>query len=191
MAESVIAKSAVVLKSGRGQPRTLFAPGGEGENLSHRMRYADRVKGTKIGFAYEQSGHFEGFARIRRQADRDAAEVRAVATTRAIGFSRGARAIVGALAEDAKLFERIALVIPPGGHAAGKYATWLESLSPVGRSDLAVEILVVGQRGDQGHPARVAQTWAEQLGANLQLLPSRAVYPDARRVTDLLAEFLN
>ncbi len=195
MAESVIAKSAVVLKSGRGQPRTLFAPGGDGENLSHRMRYADRVKGTKIGFAYEQSGHFEGFARIRRQADRDAAEVRAVANehraTRAIGFSRGARAIVGALAEDARLFERIALVIPAGGHAAGKYATWLESLSPGGRSDLAVEILVVGQRGDQGHPARVAQTWAEQLGANLQLLPSRAVYPDARRVTDLLAEFLN
>lgn len=180
-----------LVKSGRGRPVTLFAPGGEGENLAHRMRYADRVRGTKIGFAYERSGHFEAFARIRRQAERDAAEVRAVAhqhkATRAIGFSRGARAIVGALADGADLFERVALVIPPGGHAAGKYSAWLES-SP---ADLSVEILVIGNRGDQGHPARVAQLWAEQLGAHLELLPSRAVSTDAGRVMDLLAEFLD
>ena len=174
---------------------TLFAPGGEGENLVHRMRYAERVRGTKIGFAYEASGHFEAFARIRRQAERDAAEVCAVAeehhATRAIGFSRGARAIIGALAEDASLFGRIALVIPPGGHAAGKYATWLDSLPTAGGVGLAAEILVVGQRGDQGHPARVAEAWAQQLGAHVELLPSRAVSTDPRRVADLLAEFLN
>jgi hypothetical protein len=112
-----------VVKSGRGQPLTLFAPGGNGERLVHRTRYADRVKGTKIGFAYERSGHFEALARVRRQAERDAGEVRAVADehhiTRAIGFSRAARAIAGALAEDESLFERVALVLPPGGHAAG------------------------------------------------------------------------
>ena len=184
-----------LLRTGRGRPLTLFAPGGEGDQLPERMSYADRVRGTKIGFAYEQSGHFEAFARIRRQAERDAAEVRALAgehgITRALGFSRGARAIVGALAEQPDLFERVALVIPPGGHAAGRYATWLESLSTVGGSDLTAEVLVIGNRGDQGHPGRVAEAWAKQLRAHLELLPSRAVYTDAARVMDLLGAFFN
>ena len=126
------------VRRGRGRPLTLFVPGGEGENLVDRMRYLDRVTGTRIGFAYEQSGHCEALARVRRQAERDAAEVRAVAgehrVTRAVGFSRGARAIVGALAEDPGLFARIVLVIPPGGRAAGKYATWLGSHPTVGSS---------------------------------------------------------
>ena len=52
------------VRRGRGRPLTLFVPGGEGENLVDRMRYTDRVAGTKIGFAYEQSGHFEAFARV-------------------------------------------------------------------------------------------------------------------------------
>jgi hypothetical protein len=123
---------------------TLFVPGGQGENLVDRMRYIDRVAGTKIGFDYEQSGYFEACAHLRRQAERDAA-----------------------------------------------YATWLESLPTVGSGDLAAEVLVVGHRGDQGHPARVAQAWAEQLDAHLELLTSRAVYTDAERVTNLLADFLD
>jgi hypothetical protein len=142
----------------------LFAPGGDGENLVQRMRYADQVSGTKIGFAYEQSGHFEACAGIRRQAERDAAEVSAVAneqrTTRTIGFSRGARAIVGALAENSQLFERIVLVVPPGGHAAGRYSTWLTSGATGGRDDLTGEVMVVGHRGDRTHPARVAEATA-------------------------------
>jgi hypothetical protein len=182
-----------VVKRGRGKPFTLFAPGGQGEDLETRMRYADQVPGTKIGFAYENSGHFEPLARIGRQAERDAAEARAVAShhqvTQAIGFSRGARAIVGALAEDPALFERVALVIPPGGRAAGKYSNWLSSLTSAGRGGMAAEILVLGNRGDQGHPARVAQAWAGQLGAHLEILPSRAVHTDPQRVMSLLAEF--
>jgi hypothetical protein len=63
---------------GHGKPFTLFAPGSQGEGLEARMRYADQVPGTKIGFAYESSGHFEALARTRRQAERDAAEARAV-----------------------------------------------------------------------------------------------------------------
>jgi hypothetical protein len=157
-----------VLKRGRGRPFTLFAPGGQGEDLETRMQYADQVKGTKIGFVYEHSGHFEPLAHIRREAERDAAE---------------------ALAEDQALFERVALVIPPGGRAAGKYSDWLTSLTIAGRRELAAEILVVGNRGDQGHPAGVAQAWAEQLGAHLEILPSGAVYTDPERVTSLLAEF--
>ena len=119
------------VRLGRGLPLTLCVPGGQGENLVDRIRYTDRVAGTKIGFTYEQSGHFEAVARVRRQAERDAAEVRALASehqlTRAVGFSRGARAIVGALAEGPGLFERIALD-PAWRSRRGKYASWLESL---------------------------------------------------------------
>jgi hypothetical protein len=104
-----------VVKHGRGKPFTLFAPGGQGEDLEAGMRYADQVPGTKVGFAYKSSWHFEALARIRLEAERDAAEARAVANdhqvTQAIGFSRGAWAIVGVLAEDPALFERVALVI--------------------------------------------------------------------------------
>jgi hypothetical protein len=159
------------------------------------MRYADRVAGTKIGFAYEGSGYFDACAHLRRQAERDAAEVRALADEhhagQAIGFSRGARAIVGALAEDPGMFQRIVLVIPPGGTAAGKYSAWLESLPSAVRGELGTAALVVGNSGDRGHPVRVAQEWAEQLGAHLELLPSRAVHRDVERVQNLIADFLN
>ncbi len=182
-----------VVKRGRGRPFTLFAPGGQGEDIETRMRYADHVAGTKIGFAYERSEHFAPLAHIPRQAERDAAEARAVASdyqaTQAIGFSRGARAVVGALAEGPALFTRVALVVPPGGTAAGRYSDWLSSLTSAGRREMTAEILVVGHRGDQGHPARVAQAWAEQLGADLEILPSRAVYTGPERVMSLLAEF--
>jgi hypothetical protein len=181
-----------VVKRGRGKPFTLFVPGGQGEDLETRMRYADQIPGTKVGFAYESSRHLEALARMRLEAERDGAEARAVAgdhqVTQAIGFSRGARAIAGALAEDPDLFARVALVIPPGGRAAGKYCEWLSSLS-AGRGEIAAEILVVSHRGDQAHPARVAEAWAEKLGAGLEILPSRAVYTDPGRVMSLLAEF--
>ncbi len=182
-----------IVKFGHGQPFTLFVPGGHGEDLETRMRFAGRIPGTKIGFAYESSGYFGALARIRREAERDAAEVRAVASDhqvrQAVGFSRGARAIVGALAEDTALFERVALVIPPGGRAAGKYSNWLSSLTNAGGRQMAAEILVVGNRDDQGHPVRVARSWAEKLGARLEILPSRAVYTDPERVMSLLADF--
>ncbi len=185
-----------VLKLGRGKPLTLFAPGGNGDDLDGRMSYAGRVRGTKIGFAYEGSGHFESVAGIRRQADRDAAEVRALATAykvkRAIGFSRGARAIVGALAEEPGLFERIALVIPPRGVTAGKWMPWLESLSGSGeRGGLAAEILVIADRVDAGHPVDVAESWAEKLGARLEVHPPRTLYTDPEHLMDALAAFFN
>lgn len=185
-----------IVKVGRGKPLTLFAPGGNGDNLAGRMSYADLVKGTKIGFAYGHSGHFGSIARIRRQADRDAAEVLALANEhkikRAIGFSRGARAIVGALAEDAGVFERIALVIPPRGTTAGKWMPWLESLSqPNARANLSAEILVIADHVDAGHPVHVAQFWAEQLGASLKIHPPRTLFAEPEQMMNLLADFLN
>jgi hypothetical protein len=185
-----------IVKFGRGKPFTLFAPGGAGDNLAVRMSYAGRVNGTKIGFAYEHSGHFESIARIRRQADRDAAEVLALAAEhkirRAIGFSRGARAIVGALVEDADVFDRIALVIPPRATTAGKWMPWLESLSPTNkRTELSAEILVIADRVDAGHPVDVAQFWAEQLGARLEVHSPRTLLTKPEQTMNLLAEFLN
>jgi len=195
MGESLYDLVMAVVKQGRGQPFTLFAPGGLGEELANRMRYAKRVPGTKVGFAYEQSGHFESIAHLRRQAERDAAEARAVATeystTQAIGFSRGARALVGVLADGPAPFQRLALILPPGGAAAGRYSAWLES-TPAARGELAdVAVLVIGNRGDQGHPSRVAEAWANQLGAHVEVLPSRAVYTDVDRVAALLADFFS
>ena len=185
-----------LLKRGRGHPLTLFAPGGDGDNLAGRMSYADRVKGTKIGFAYGQSAHSETTARIRRQADRDAAEVLALAhehkLKRAIGFSRGARAIVGALAEEPGVFLQIALAIPPRGTAAGRWMPWLESLSQLSvRASLSADILVIADRVDAGHPVDVAEFWAKQLGARLEVHPPRSLSTDPERMKDELADFLN
>jgi hypothetical protein len=185
-----------LVELGRGRLRILFAPGGQGENLEARMRYALGVKGTMIGFVYEESGHFGGVAHIRRQADRDAAEVRALATehrtTQAIGFSRGARAIVGSLAEGEGLFRRIALVIPPAKlRVTQNYETWLASLSTAGRREIAAEILVVGETADRGHPTEEAHAWAKQLGARLEVLPSRTVATDPGRIASVLAAFFN
>jgi hypothetical protein len=50
--------------------------------------------------------------------------------TCAVGVSRGARALVGILADDPTRFDRIVLVIPPGGTAAGRYREWLLDLPP-------------------------------------------------------------
>ena len=149
-----------------------------------------------IGFVYEDPDRFARVAHLRRQADRDAAEVRLLArqhrTAQAIGFSRGARAIVGALANDANLFERIALVIPPGRlRVAQNYETWLASLSATSRREIGAEILVVGELGGRSHPAAEAEAWAKQLGARLELLPSKTVATDPARIANLLAEFFN
>jgi hypothetical protein len=160
------------------------------------MQYARGVKGTMIGFVYEDPEHFARVAHIRRQADRDAAEVRLLAhqhrTAQAVGFSRGARAIVGALADGADLFERIALVVPPAKlRVTQSYEIWLASLSATSRREIDAEILVVGEAGDRGHPADEAEAWAKQLGARLELLPSKTVATDPARIASLLAEFFN
>ena len=96
------------------------------------------------------------------------------------------------MAADASLFKRIALVIPPANlRVAQSYEIWLNSLRPAERSSLDAEILVVGQRGDRDHPPDVAQSWAEQLGAQLQLLDQQEVSTNPERVIEALAEFFN
>ena len=187
-----------VIRRGRGRPVTLIAPGGNTDGVRRAetvQAYGAGVAGTKVSFDYQHSGHFASFARIRREAERDAAEVLALAdqydATRAIGISRGARAIVGVLAEVPLRFERVVLLLPPGGHAAGRYYTWLEALAEAGGDPVSADILVIGQRGDQGHPARTATQWAERLGARLDVFPSRGFYTEPACVRLLITEFLN
>lgn len=91
-----------VLRAGRGRPVTLFVPGeGRGPSPSAPMIaavrwFAQDVRGTRLSFYYEESGHFDRVPPLRRQAERDAEEARVVAdaggATRALGISRGARA---------------------------------------------------------------------------------------------------
>ena len=170
-----------VTSTGRGRPVTVFVPGGPGHGAAVDVIQAWTrclaLGGTRLFFQYERSGHFELARRIRRQADRDAVELCAVAeecrATRAVGFSRGARAIVGALVRGARCFERVVLVWPPHGWAAGDYASWVghEKLKPERVVESGVEVVVVAQQVDRGHPVKMAEQWAWALGARLEVFP--------------------
>src|SRR5688500_11048003 len=126
-----------VARRGRGRPVTVFAPGhGRAVEVTQQWVGGLGIKGTRLFFEYEHSGHFESAKAIRRQADRDAFETSAVAragrAVQAVGFSRGARAVVGALVRDPGRFARVVLIWPPMGWAAGDYASWVghEKLAP-------------------------------------------------------------
>ena len=185
------------VRVGRGQPVTLFAPGEFREpdqGIAQLQHAAADVRGTRLLFYYEQSGYFPEVPPLRRQAERDAAEVLALThgrrATRALGISRGARAVLGALADDPTAFERVVLVLPPGGNAVGYFREWLRNLAP-GHSPVTAAVQVLGMRGDSAHPARVAEEWAHQLGAQLAVFDKRGVDagPDALRRA--ATEFLN
>ena len=125
------------VRVGRGQPVTVLAPGefhDERRAIAQLRDAAHGVRGTRILFDYERSGYFEEVPPLRRQAERDAAEVSAVAhahrSSRAMGISRGARAVLGAVAEEPALFERVVLALPPGGNAVGFFREWLAGLTP-------------------------------------------------------------
>ena len=192
-----------VLRKGRGEPVTILAAG-DRATIAHIEEVAVGLDGTQVYFDYDSVAPWAATDRVapaarpRREADRDADEVRAVAddhqASQAIGISRGARAVLGVLTQQADRFNRIALLLPPGGRAAGRYASWLSTLA----TDVSTappthpEVLVIGHRGDQVHPARVAREWAEVLGARLELFPTGG--PLARhheRLHALLAEFMN
>jgi pimeloyl-ACP methyl ester carboxylesterase len=186
-----------IVRRGRGRPVTVIAPGGvTGEKRAERIQlYGEGVAGTRVSFDYQQSGHFELFAKVRREAERDAGEVLAVAkehkATRAIGVSRGARAVLGVMADEPERFERVVLLLPPEGRAAGRYYGWLDSLGEKGSKAPMADILVVGQPGAQGHPTRIALEWAERLRAEVEIFPSRGFSTEADRLRRLIVGFLN
>lgn len=186
-----------LVRVGRGKPITLFAPGESRDpeqGIVQLRQAAANVRGTRLLFYYEQSGHFDEVPPLRRQAERDAAEILAVAehhgASRALGVSRGARAILGALAEDPDAFERVVLVRPPGGNAVGYFREWLAGLTP-GQANVGADILILGVRGDSFHPARVAEEWADRLGAHLEVFEKRGDPPGSARLQSAATDFLN
>jgi len=188
-----------VARKGRGHPVTVFAPGhGRAVEVTEDW-VRGLVPGTKLFFEYERSGHFERTREIRRKADRDAFEVCAVAeegrATRAVGFSRGARAVVGALVRDPGCFERVVLVWPPGGWAAGDYVAWVghEKVVPERVVQPGAEVLVVAQPIDRDHSLKIAEQWAWALGARLEVFPADGLLWEAHRerFKAVLSSFLN
>jgi hypothetical protein len=176
----------------------LFLPGG-GREPSHTAPildalrwFAQDVRGTRLSFYYEDSGHFDRLPPLRRQAERDAAEARVVAdaggASQALGISRGARALAGLLAQDPGRFDRVVLVVPPGDLRPPplSYRTWLDSLPADASGPPAsdTEFLVLGLTGDRTHPARAAEEWAGRLGARLELFPARAAAPQYELKSD-------
>lgn len=173
-----------VVRRSRGRPVTVFAPGeglGGTSSIEATEPWDLGVEGSRLFFEYERSGHFELTRGIRRQADRDAFEVCAVAdeggATRAVGVSRGARAVVGALFRDAGRFEGVVLVLPPGGRAVGDYVSWVgnDAVVPEHVVRPGAEVLVVAQQGDRGHSVGLAEQWAWALGARLEVFPAGGV----------------
>ncbi len=168
------------------EPVTLLVPGGRGSlpaaTILNGVRwFGEGIRGVQETFYYGESGDFDNLPPLRREGERDAAETRAVAdasgATRALGISRGARALVGLLAQDPGRFERVVLVVPPGDLRPPplSYRVWLDSL-PVAASGPpagGTEYLVLGLKGDRGHPARTAEEWAGRLGARLEIFPGR------------------
>lgn len=188
-----------VARKGRGQPVTVFAPGhGRAVDVTQEWIRGLGIEGTRLFFEYEHSGHFDETRGVRRQADRDAVETAAVAragrATQAVGFSRGARAVVGALARERGLFRRAVLVWPPMGWAAGDYSSWVghEKLVPDRVVDPGAEVLVIAQRLDRDHPLKMAEQWAGALGARLEVFPSDGLLWVAhrQRFGALLGDFL-
>lgn len=189
-----------VVQDERGRPFTLFVPGeGRGPLPSAPMIaaaqwFAQDVQGKRLSFYYEESGYFDRVPPLRRQAERDAAEARIVAdaggATRAFGFSRGARALAGLLAQDPGRFERVVLVVPPGDLRPPplSYRVWLDSLPTAAKGPPApgTEFLVLGLRGDRNHPARAAEEWAGCLGARLELFPGRGTAPQYETGPELI-----
>lgn len=181
----------------------MFAPGGHGHGAAvdviEGWVMGLGLAGTRLFFQYERSGHFESTRGIRRQADRDAFEVCAVAeegrATRAVGFSRGARATVGALIRDPGRFERVVLVWPPNGWAAGDYASWVghEKAVPDGVVEPGADVLIVAQHLDRDHPLKMAEQWAWALGATLEVFPGEGLLWEAHheRFRQVVAGFLN
>jgi hypothetical protein len=175
---------------------TIFAPGeGRAVEVTEQWVKALRIGGTRVYFEYEQSGHFEFTHGIRRQADRDAFEVCALAeqtsATRALGFSRGARALVGALMMCRGRFERVVLVWPPAGRAVGDYVSWVgnDAVVPKSVTDPRADVLVVVQEGDRWHPVRLAEQWASALGAELEVLAPGGLFQPG--FAEVVSEFLN
>jgi pimeloyl-ACP methyl ester carboxylesterase len=160
-----------VLTTGSGEPVTVFAPG-RGQSIAQTRPFGSGVRGTRVFFEY---GDSSPPAALRSVADEAGA-------TRAFGASLGAAAIAGVLVGEPHRFERLVLAIPAG---LGVSYGVLRKVS--------AQVLVIGQRGDDVHPARVAEQTAAALPqATLRILPPGGLLVAHRaEVRELVTRFLN
>jgi len=103
-----------VVRSGRGEPVTVFAHG-MGASIPSTRPYASGVSGTRVFFHFRSHGRsapaFDGWD-YDHTADELLAVSDHVAATRALGVSMGAGSILRVLLRDPRRFERVVLVIP-------------------------------------------------------------------------------
>jgi len=94
--------------------------------------------------------------------------------------SRGTCAIVGVLADHTSRFDRVVLVIPPAGTAAGRYREWLGELPlSAATAVTTADILILAMRGDTGHHVNVCGGLGEPARGTARGVPVRV--PPAQR----------
>src|SRR5688572_3174205 len=118
-------------RHGSGLPVTVVAPG-RGATVPEMRAVASGITGTKVFLS--APGDLRAVARE-------------VAATQALGASMGARALVLALAEEPELFSRNIFYLPAP-----------VAVPPLDR--VTGQCLVIGQEGDDVHPATVARELA-------------------------------
>lgn len=125
------------LTTGTGSPVTVFAPG-RGETIAGTRPFGSGVPGTKVFLQYESDPVHD----VRTVADDAGA-------TQAFGASLGAAAVIGVLATTPDRFDRVVLALP------ARLEMPLAAMVAVD-----VPVLVIGQYGDDLHPADVAEETA-------------------------------
>jgi hypothetical protein len=101
--------------------------------------------------------------------------------------------VVGALVRDAGRFDRVVLVWPPAGWAAGDYVSWVghEKVVPTQVVRPGAEVLVVAQPIDRDHPLRMAEQWAWALDARLEVFPRDGLLWEMDGFRTVVSGFLN
>lgn len=197
--------------SGHGQPVTVVAHG-LGETLDQARVWASGVRGTRVFPQFRGHGRTPAppgpwsyddlVAELRTVADSRAA-------TRAVGASLGSAVLLRWLQVDHDRFERLVLVLPamydeprprtterPWRHESPDYQALLET-PPVTDPDrlrgVVAPVLLIAQRGDDEHPAWIAERIAGAFPhATLEILPEGGILErHRRRVRDLIGSFLN
>ncbi|GAB3404241.1 alpha/beta fold hydrolase [Flindersiella endophytica] len=160
-----------VLTTGSGEPVTVFAPG-RGQSIAQTRPFGSGVRGTRVFFQYGDSSPPVALRSVADQAG----------ATRAFGASLGVAAIAGVLADEPGRFERLVFAIPAGLGV---------SYDVLGK--VSVPVLVLGQRGDDVHPVRVAEQAVAALPqATLRILPPGGLLVAHRaEVRQLVTSFLN
>lgn len=196
---------------GHGAPVTLIAHG-LGETVEQARVWASGVRGTRVFPSFRGHGgtptpagpwsYDDLVAELRTGAD-------PYPVTRAIGASLGSAVLLRWLQHQPDRFDRVVLVLPamyderrarttakPFRHESVHYRTLLQT-PPVTESEqlrkVSAPVLLIGQYGDDEHPAGIAQRLADAFPhPTLRILPAGGLLQRHRRqLRELIGSFLN